>query len=128
MLGNTPNQPYKFRTKNCAEINDESRGTYSEKNQVRVKNQILRSGLCDYSDAYMLVKRVIIVTNTAAWGQPNNATNKKLTLCAYFNWISKINNTQLDDPHDIDVVMSMYNLIENRDNYSKTFWNFMAIL
>ena len=35
---------------------------------------------------------------------------------------------QLDDPHDIDVVMSMYNLIENRDNYSKTFWNFMAIL
>ena len=66
MLGNTPNQPNKFRTKNCAEINDESRGTYSEKNQVRVKNQILRSGLCDYSDAYMLVKRVIIVTNTAA--------------------------------------------------------------
>ena len=39
--------------------------------------------------------------------------------CALFtNCISKVNNTQVDNAHDIDVVMPMYNLIE----YSDTFW------
>ena len=53
---------------------------------------------------------------------PNNA-NKKVILknCAPFTkCMSRINNTQVDDAHDIDVVMPMYNLVEYRDNYSKT--------
>ena len=41
--------------------------------------------------------------------------------------MSKINNTQVDDPNDIDIVMSVYNLIECSDRYSKTldsFWQY----
>ena len=52
---NTSNQPSKFRTKNLVEINDESRGTYSANRQINFKTPMLRSSLCDYSDAYILV-------------------------------------------------------------------------
>ena len=68
LLDNTSNQPSKFKTKNLVEINDESRGTSSEDNQNRFKIAMLRSGLCDYSDAYILVKGAITVANTAAQG------------------------------------------------------------
>ena len=72
LLDNTKNQPTKFRTKNCIEINDESRGTYNKDSQIRFKTSMLRSSLCNYSDAYILVKRTIIVENTAAQNQHNN--------------------------------------------------------
>ena len=81
---------------------------------------MLRSSLCDYSDAYILVKGNITVNNTAAAA---NNTNKKVIFknCAPFtNCISKINNTQIDNAEYIDIVMPMYNLIEYSDNYSKT--------
>ena len=52
---NTPNQPFKFKTKNWVEINYEPRGTYNEDNQIRFKTSMLRSSLCDYNDAYILV-------------------------------------------------------------------------
>ena len=53
---NKSNQPSKFRTKNWVEINDESRGTYNVSSQIKFKTTILKSSLCDYSDAYILVK------------------------------------------------------------------------
>ena len=37
----------------------------------------------------------------------------------FTNWISRKNNMQVDDAHDIDVVMPIYNLIKYGDNYSK---------
>ena len=58
LLHYTPNQPTKFRTKIWFEINDESRGTYNINSQIRFKTSMLRSSLCDYSDAYILVKLV----------------------------------------------------------------------
>ena len=84
---------------------------------------MLRSSLCDYSDAYILVKGNITVNNTAADGDNANDTNKKVILknCAPFtNCISKINNTQIDNAEYIAIVMLMYNLIEYSDNYSRT--------
>ena len=84
---------------------------------------MLRSSLCDYSDAYILVKGNITVNNTAADGAAANNTNKKVIFknCAPFtNCISKINNTQIDNTEYIDIVMPMHNLIEYSDNYSKT--------
>ena len=56
-------------------------------------------------------------------GQPADNADKKVIFknCAPFiNFISRINNMQANDVHDIDVVMPMYNLIEYNDNYSKT--------
>ena len=105
------------------EINDDARGTYSPNKQIKFKTSMLRSSLCDYSDAYILVKGNITVNNTAADGAAANNTNKKVIFknCAPFtNCISKINNTQIDNAEYIDIVMPMYNLIEYSDNYSKT--------
>ena len=86
LLDNTSNQPSKFRTKSWVEINDESRGTYSVNRQINFKTSMLRSSLCDYSDAYILVKGNITVNNTAADGAAANNTNKKVIFknCAPF--------------------------------------------
>ena len=65
LLDNTPNQPTKFRTKNWAEISDESHGVYNTDSQIKFKTSILRSSLCDYSDAYILVKGTISIVAQA---------------------------------------------------------------
>ena len=83
---------------------------------------MLTSSLCDYSDAYILVKGNISVNNTADTGAAANNTNKKIIFkyCAPItNCISKINNTQIDNAEYIDIVIPMYKLIEYSDNYSK---------
>ena len=119
----TSNQPSKFRTRNWVEINDESRGAYNINSQIKFKTTMLKSSLCDYWDAYILVKGTISVNNTAAQGAAANNTNKKVIFknCALFtNCISEINNTQIDNAKDIDIVMPMYNLIEYSNNYAKT--------
>ena len=50
LLDNASNQPFKFRTRNWVETNDESRGTYTN-NSINFKTTMLRSNLCDYADA-----------------------------------------------------------------------------
>ena len=71
MLENKRNQPSKFRTKLSVEVNYESRGTYSVNSHIKFKNSMLRSSLCDYSDAYILVKGTMIVAEVVA-GRENN--------------------------------------------------------
>ena len=56
LLDSASNKPSKFRTKNWVEINDDIRGAYSPNKQIRFKAVMLISSLCDYSDAYILVK------------------------------------------------------------------------
>ena len=123
LIDETPNQPSKFRTRNWVEINDESRGAYNVNSQIKFKTTMLKSSLCDYSDAHILVKGTISVNNTSAAGAAVNNDDKKVILknCAPFtNCISEINNTHIDNTKDIDIVMPMYNLIEYSDNYAKT--------
>ena len=90
---------------------------------------MIGSNLCKYNDAYIHVKATI-VPNTAAAGVLVNNTNKKLIFknCAPFiNFISRVNNTEVDDAQDIDVVKPMYNLIKYSDTYSKisgSLWQF----
>ena len=88
-------EPSKFRTKNWVQINNESRGACSENSQVKFKKTMLKSSLCDYCDAYILVKGAITVNNTAAADTDANNTNKKVISknCAPFtNCINEINN------------------------------------
>ena len=95
--------------------NDESKGRYDNSN-IRFKTSVVRSNLSDFSDAYILVKGIITVPNTAAAGASVKTTNKKVIFknCAPFTGcITEINNTQIDDAQKIDVVMPMYNLIEH---------------
>ena len=61
LLDNASNQPSKFRARNWVEINDESRGTYTS-NKIKFKTTMLTSNLCDYADAYILVKETITIT------------------------------------------------------------------
>ena len=125
LIDDTSNQPSKFRTKNWVEINDESRGTYNVNSQIKFKTTMLKSSLCDYSDAYILVKGTITINGVGADAAARQADerDKGVTFknCASFtNCISEINNTQVDNAKHIDIVMSMYNLIEYSDNYAKT--------
>ena len=125
MLESTSDNLSKFRTRNWIEINDESRGNYSNED-IKFKTTMLRSNLCDYADLYILVKGTITITGNA--GPPAGRTEAKLLAarqqderdkevtfknCAPFTkCISRINNTDTDNAHDIDIVMPMYNLIE----------------
>ena len=61
LLDNTPNQPFRFRTKNWVEVIYDSRGTYNTNTQIKFKTSILRSSLCDCSDVYILMKRTISI-------------------------------------------------------------------
>ena len=123
LLNDGSNKPSKFRTRNWVEINDDVRCIYSPNKQIRFKTSMLRSSLCDYIDAYILVKENITVNNTAANGAAANNTDKKVIFKNYApftNCIIKINSTQIDNAEYIDIVMPMYNLIEYSENYSKT--------
>ena len=66
LLDDTTNQPSKFRTRYLVEINDQSRGNYGKNNQIKFKTSILRSNLCDYSDAYILVSGTITIDGAGA--------------------------------------------------------------
>ena len=55
LLNDEWNKPSRFKTGNWVEINDEARGTYSRNKQIKFKTSMLRTSLCDYSDAYILI-------------------------------------------------------------------------
>ena len=85
----------------------------------------LRSDLCDYSDAYIVVKGTITIE------KPNNAKRNKAVAfknnTPFINCISKINGVKIHNAEDLDVVMPMYNLLEYSKNYKKTtgsLWNY----
>ena len=67
LLNNASNQPSKFRTKNWVEINDESKELYSTGSDIKFKTTMVRSSLCDYADAYILVKEAIGITGAPFW-------------------------------------------------------------
>ena len=56
LLDNASDQSSKFRTKNWFETNYQSRGVYNTNSDIRFKTRMLKSSLCDYSDAYTLAK------------------------------------------------------------------------
>ena len=87
---------------------------------------MLRSHLCDYSDAYILVKGTITVADPGANNDANNIRDKKnrpLILknnTPFVSCITKINGELIEDGDDLDIVMPRYNLLEYNKNYRKT--------
>ena len=133
LIDDASNQPSKFRTKNWAEINDESRGAYNVNTQIKFKTAVLKSSLCDHSDAYILVKRKLTITGAVDDAAARHADESDKVVafknCVPFtNCIGEINNTQIDNAKDIGIVMPMYNLIGYSDNYLKNIWKFVPIL
>ena len=113
LLESTSDNPSKFRTRNWVEINDKSRGNYAN-SDIRFKTTMLRSSLCDFADSYILVKGTITIAgegdNAAAERADKRDKGVTFKNCAPFTkCISRINNTDIDNAHDIDIVMPMYN-------------------
>ena len=126
------NQPSRFRTKDWVEINDESRRTYTG-SDIKFKPAMLRSNLGDFADAYILVKGTITITGAGdnAATRQTDERDKGVTFknfAIFTKCISRLNNADIDTAQDVDIVMTMHNLIEYSDNYSKNFWKMMAVL
>ena len=116
----------RFVTKKWIEVYDQSEGNYNVNKEIRIKTSMLRSDLCDFSDAYIVVKGTITVV------RPNNAKrNKAVTFknnAPFINCISKINGVKIDNAEDLDVVMPMYNLLEYSKNYKENNRQFVELL
>ena len=119
LLGPAHNEVPRFITKKWIEVQSQSGCTYNTSKPIRFKTSVIRSDLCDSSDAYVWVKGKITVTN-----QNDNANfNKELTLknnAPFISCISKIKGELVENAEDLDIVMPMYNLLEYSKNYEKT--------
>ena len=123
LLNNAPHQVSKFRTKNWIETNDQSRGVYNVNGDIRFKTAMLKSGLCNRSGAYILVKGKIKITGAGADAAAKQADEIDEGVifknCAPFiNCKTEIYKEIYDAKH-FDIVMLMFNLIEYSVNYSK---------
>ena len=100
--------------------------TYNENKSIRFKTPMLRSNLCDYSDAYILVKGKIVVTVPGVNNNANNIRDKRnrpvilKNNAPFVSRITRINGELIEDADDLDIVMPMYNLLEYSKNYRKT--------
>ena len=87
---------------------------------------MLRSSLCDYSDAYILVKGTITVTGPGVNNNANNIRDKRnrpvilKNNAPFVSCITRINGELIEDSDDLDIVMPMYNLLEYNKNCIKT--------
>ena len=115
----------KFVTREYVRVNSLS-NTYNENKSIRFKTPMLRSNLCDYSDAYILVKGTITVTAPGVNNNANNITDKRnrpvilKNNAPFVSCITRINGEFIEHADDLDIVMSMYNLLEHSKNYRKT--------
>ena len=115
----------KFVTREYVKVNSLS-NAYNKNKSIRFKTPMLRSNLCDYSDAYILVKDTITVTASGANNNANNIRDKRNRLlilknnAPFVSCITRINDELIEDAVDLDIVMPMYNLLEYSKKYRKT--------
>ena len=116
----------RFVTKKWIEVYDQSEKNYSVDKEIRIETSMISSELCDFSDAYIVVKGDITLEGD------NNASkrNKNLTFknnAPFISCISKTNGIKTDNAEDLDVVMPLYNLLGYSKNCTKTtgsLWNY----
>ena len=101
----------RFVNKKWIEVYDQSEKMYSSNKGIRIKTSMLRSDLCDFSNAY------IAVEGTITFEGDNNANKRNKNLAfkdnaPFINCISKINGAKIDNAENVDVVMLIYNLFQ----------------
>ena len=122
---NESKQLSKFVTREYVTVKSLS-NTYNENKSIRFKTPMSRSNLCDYSDAYTLVKGTITVTVPGVNNNADNIRDKRnrpLILknnAPFVSCITRINGELIEDADDLDIVMPIYNLLEYSKNYRKT--------
>ena len=124
LLSTTIDEIPRFITKKWVEVYDQlsSADRYKPNKQIRLKTSMLRSDLCDYSDAYIVVTVDITLTKSNKRGIID-IKNRFLAFknnAPFTNCISKINNVLIGNAEDLDILMPMYNLLEYSKNYRKT--------
>ena len=123
LLGSESENLSKFVTRGYVRVNSLS-NTYNENKSIRFKTPMLRSDLCDYADAYILIKGTITVNGVV--NEVENEIlrrNRKIILknnAPFVSCITRINNEFIEDADDLDIIMPMYNLLEYSKNYRKT--------
>ena len=120
LLGSESETLSKFVTREYVRVNSLS-NKYDENKSIRFKTPMLRSDLCDYADAYILVNGTTTVTSQG--NVIRDKKNRPLILknnAPLISCITKINNELIEDADDLDLVIPMYNLLEYSKNYRKT--------
>ena len=119
-----PDNISKFTSKKLVEVYDQNdNADYRENKQVRFKTPMLRSDLCNYSDAYIVVKGNINLESDRTNADNVNAYDKKVAFknnSPFISCITKINGELIGNAEDLDIVMPMYNLLEYSKSYRKT--------
>ena len=129
LLGNITDKVSRFITKKWIEVHDQSGTTgnrYKPGEQIRFKTSMLRSDLCAYNDAYIVVKGDITVKRAHNRDRKNKSLAFKNN-APFVSCISKINGVLIENAKDLDIVTAMYNLIKCSKNYRKTtgsLWNY----
>ena len=121
LLGSESENLSKFVTREYVRVNSLS-NTYNENKSIRFKTPMLRSDLCDYADAYILVNGTVRVTAAVSANNIRDIKNRKLILknnAPFVSCITRINGELIEDTDDLDIVMPMYNLLEYSKNYRK---------
>ena len=114
-----------FVPRNWIEVNDLLGGQYSVNKNRTFKTLMLRSNLCDYSNTYIAVRRLITVEDIIIANKRNKMSAVRNN-APFIPCISKIKNTLIGNAEDLDIFMLMYNLSENSNNYSMILgrlWN-----
>ena len=111
----------RFVTKKWSIVNVQTNTNYDAGNEIFYNTEVLKSNLCDNIDAYILARGDI--TNAG-----DNGVEIAFKNCSKFNkCIAKNDGTTIDDAEDLNLVMPMYNMLENSSNYSDTR-QFMVLL
>ena len=116
------NDESKISTKKWYAIDSQTaKGKHDQNNSIKVEREYIKSNICDYSEAFILVTGDIRVA-------VNYNTDVAFKNCASFSTSkTEINDAFVDEGNHIYIAMPMYNLIEYIDNYSGTsrsLWQF----
>ena len=113
LLNDSSNEESKFATKKWYVIDSQTaKGKYKQGDTIKFETETIKSSLCDYSDAF------ILVTGNITVNADNNTDVAFKNYAPFFTCTTKINDMFFDEANHIYIVMPMYSLIEYSDNYS----------
>ena len=105
LLNDSSNEESKFATRKWYVIDSQTaKGKYKQSDTIKFETETIKSSLCDYSDAFILVTRNITVA-------ADDNTDVAFKNCAPFSaCTTKINDIFVDKANHICIAMPMYSL------------------
>ena len=115
LLEDSDDDILKFQTRKWYINNYQNNGQYGKGDEndsaIKFNTEVIKSNLCDYSDAY------ILVTGDTAVVNGNNNTLVSFKNCSPFiRYVTYLNDEHVETADNLDIIMNLYNLIEYSDN------------